>query len=128
MLVRPVRLRRSAAQLSSYTPEEVESHWHWLLTVIDLAAIGAGTGLVYRCNGGQDGIDFAGRLFALWWVVGIRLAIIMIPVAVVVLALLKFPWGDVSVTVGVSLLFYWRLAVHMRSLRYDQTTNAQNLL
>ncbi len=108
---------------SVYTAEEVESPWQWLLTVVNLATLGVGTALAYRCNGGQDGVDFASRLFALGWVVGIRVATLMIPVAVIVLAVLKFPWGDLSLLIGISLVFYWRLAIHMRSLTYDKPAN-----
>jgi hypothetical protein len=104
-----------------YTDEQATSSWQWLLTEIELAFLGAGTALAYRCNRGQDGVDFAGRYFALSWVIGIRVAVIMIPAGVIVSAFLEFPWGDLSTVVACELVFYWRLAVHMKSLTPGMT-------
>ena len=108
-----------------------------LLLLVTLAITVAGISFVYRANGGAGGADFPGRYLALGWVVGVRILVFgllvlaailtLIFIAVFVSALLaerelpELPdaWlegAGITFTLGVYLLYYWRLGLHMRDL------------
>lgn len=93
-----------------------------------------GTFVVYRANGGASGRHFLTRYFSLMWVLTIRFLVFMIPILIVA-GFVIFSFSDTlfgaeaeeadfpvfSRTVLVAswiwfLVFYYRLAVHMRDV------------
>jgi RsiW-degrading membrane proteinase PrsW (M82 family) len=84
----------------------------------------------YRANGGAEGRDFAGRLLAVGWVLGLRLLVLWAACFALVFILgvaaaaakreiadpviTSLAWG---VTFAASVVFFWRLAYHLRSVR-----------
>jgi hypothetical protein len=99
--------------------------WTWLLGIYSLIAVGGGVALAYRANGGKDGVDFISRLLSVWWVVGIRVFLVLC----VPLGLLSVIWAptpsspgaplfsELVSTVALTLPTYWRAAVHVKDIR-----------
>lgn len=87
-----------------------------------------GIAVAYVANGGAEGRDFAGRLVAVSWVVGLRTAVVgmfAIVLAIGGLMAVKGVGDDASsllgpvlevVLFGLSLGFFWRLSHHLKSL------------
>jgi hypothetical protein len=100
------------------------------LMVVATFIIVGGLWVAYRANGGVDGRDFAGRLLAMGWVLGVRLTVLWIVCAPLLLiiafaagvlkerpsdsAIRGIGWIFLFVT---SLVFYWRLTHHLRDVR-----------
>ena len=106
--------------------------WNWLATAVGLAIVGGGTAAAYRANGGAGGRAFLPRYVALGWVVGVRVfAFLLFPLAALYVALAPdpaagggAPLAELVCQVVAGLGFYWRLAVHMRSLAAGATDAA----
>jgi hypothetical protein len=100
-----------------------------------LASI-AGLWAAYRSNGGDGGRDLAGRLFALGWVLGLRFmlfwfvlfTVLIFVVVGVTMAQQESPetadvsgplieWVASGTMLLASVLFFWRLAHHLKALR-----------
>jgi hypothetical protein len=83
----------------------------------------------YKANGGAEGPDFAGRLLALGWVLGVRLIVLwlvlftFLMVLVIVGAAANREPSDfiiaasaVTFVLLASVVFFWRLAHHLKDL------------
>jgi hypothetical protein len=106
----------------------------YALMAVSIAITVGGLWAAYRVNGGADGHDFAGRLLAIGWVVGLRLLVIwmacaslLLPAAFIIAfatdaaprrpsdwAIRAAAW---TFMVGSGLVFYWRLIHHLRDVR-----------
>ena len=89
-----------------------------------------GTLLAYRVNGGSAGKDFLTRYFPLMWVLTVRFLVFLLPLFVVALIPMLYFSGteaadEDSATLSMYvvilgwacfLVFYYRLAVHMRDV------------
>lgn len=100
-----------------------------LMVVLILITVG-GLWAAYRANGGAEGRDFAGRLLAIGWVLGLRLMalwMVCLPLLFIIafatggikdtpsdLAILGGAWTFMLIT---SLVFYWRLLHHLGDVR-----------
>jgi hypothetical protein len=90
----------------------------------------------YRSNGGDSGRDLAGRLLALGWVLGLRFmllwfvlfTVLLFVVVGVAMARQEDPetaevsgplmeWVASGTALLASVLFFWRLAHHLKALR-----------
>jgi hypothetical protein len=94
----------------------------------------AGLQAAYRANGGAVGRDLAGRLLALGWVIGMRMILLWLALILLVMVLaiaaaatrreLSGPTLEISAAVVIllaNLVFFWRLAHHLKELsRGDQ--------
>jgi hypothetical protein len=90
--------------------------------------VGGGTYAAYRANGGRQGSDFVARYVAISWVLGNRLAVmLLLPIMAVLFVLaMVFPDGEPSSQIletsgmafalGFEALFYWRLVHHVRQV------------
>lgn len=100
--------------------------WPQLVLLVMMAV---GLWVAYRANGGASGRDFAGRLLATHWVLGLRFvpAMFFVVIAVVVIGgIAGFTSSkpdaveDELIVGGVMaasmVLFYWRLAHHLRQV------------
>jgi hypothetical protein len=100
------------------------------LILSSLVIIVLGLWAAFRANGADVGRDLAGRLLALSWVIGVRLMAVLLGcfaaifIAAVLLALVtereipdiaikSFAW---AFAVGTNIVFFWRLAHHLRDL------------
>ena len=101
----------------------------WAFLAHPLLAFG-GVYYCYRCNGGELGRGFAERYLTVGWVVGCRVALVLIPIAVVglavsLLALGRLDWLDDphladGITFGfvvVAAFIYWRIGRHIGDLQ-----------
>jgi hypothetical protein len=101
------------------------------LSIAALLTVVVGLWVAYRANGGDEGRDLAGRLLALSWVLGLRvLALLFCGIVLAGLSLavsatmasreISHTAIDAAAwTLGLSyvLVFFWRLAHHLRDLR-----------
>jgi hypothetical protein len=131
----PVALRYAIANavilvLMSLPSDALVNSWYLLTIVNGVACAVLGTYYCYRVNGGANGAHFLDRYFSLGFVVMIRLTPLLVAVAasLVFMSLLltaqlprraseegMTPWHAV-LGVGFPVLFYWRLAAHIRSV------------
>lgn len=114
-------------------PEPAEI-WDYVDYAVSVIFTIGGTLVVYQANGGSSGRQFLLRYFPLMWVLTIRFLVWMIPILIVA-GLLMFGFSDslfdteaeeadfLPVTRAVLvaswvwfLVFYYRLAVHMRDV------------
>jgi hypothetical protein len=100
-----------------------------LIVVLILITV-CGLWAAYRANGGAEGRDFAGRLLAIGWVLGLRLMVlwmVSLPLLFIIAlatgavkdkasdsAIRGSAWTFMLIT---SLVFYWRLTHHLRDVR-----------
>lgn len=101
------------------------------LMVVSVLVLVVGLWAAYQANGGAEGRDFAGRLLAVGWVLGLRLMVLWVAcfvllfcIAVVLAAaanraipdsvIVAAAWGFALVT---SLVFFWRSVHHLRDVR-----------
>lgn len=108
---------------------ESATGWDWAVYVAAVLLVGGGSYAAYRANGGPTGVDFAARYFALGWVLGIRLLILMfLPLMLLIVGWVLAPtfiWPEWQISdaalsglVAISVVafegtFYWRLVHHM---------------
>lgn len=118
--------------------------WHWVAYIATILLVGGGSYAAYRANGGRTGVDSAARYFALSWVLGIRLSVLMfLPVMlvfVVWIVAVAFIWPEWkvsdTVTRGVAAVsvvafeatFYWRLVHHLGQIAASGSTGAHTPL
>ncbi len=98
--------------------------WEWL-TVQALyytVATGLGVWWSYRANGGAVGVDFASRLLAIWWVLGVRfLVVLLVPLGALYVILTPDEnshsyLADLISALLFTVVYYWRAAVHLRDI------------
>ena len=101
------------------------AEWDWLISFYSMFAVVIGVLVAYRANGGTRGVDFVARLLAVWWVVGLRVFLLLI----IPLAVLYAIWApsdaspgapllsDLVSTVALTIPVYWRSAVHLKDIR-----------
>jgi uncharacterized protein (UPF0261 family) len=121
-LVPSMLFARVPAQVAPMT--SMDTAIQTALNVLILAGVVA----AYFANGGAAGRDFAGRLLAISWVVGLRTALAgTLIVLVVILAAVASRAGKQEaapnlrpligiVMFGCALVFSWRLSHHLKSL------------
>jgi hypothetical protein len=99
--------------------------WNWGTTLVYIAIVLAGTVAAYRANGGASGRQFLARYFALGWVLGIRLTAFLLIPLMLIYGVVALTSGEQSTAAALVLLgctslwsvvFYARLAVHMREV------------
>lgn len=108
--------------------------WDYLSVVGGLALTLGGTLLAFRVNGAAHGRNFLGRFFPLFWVLSVRFLVMATPVAALAIgaAMVADGWltdpeaaaedgsaitmGVTIVTWAVTVLFYYRLAAHVRDV------------
>ena len=114
----------------SFVPGDTTvNRWGVLAYLCWVLLTGAGTYYCYRMNAAAQGRHFMERYFALSFVVGVRLLPWLFAVLIALAILSPQPLAEpiettpisIAVTVGFSLLVYWRLGVHMHSLRSPNT-------
>jgi hypothetical protein len=122
-------------QLLALFPSEAEPGlWEYLDVAAALVLTLAGTVIAYRVNGAGDGRNFLGRYFPIMWVLTVRFLAGLVPLMVVLVGALLVAGGwfaepdagaedaaDVMWAVAVAawaitVLFYYRLAVHVRDV------------
>ena len=93
-------------------------------------AVVIGVLVAYRANGGKNGINFVARLLAVWWVVGLRVFLVLL----IPLAVMFAIWApndtspgapllsDLVATVAFTIPVYWRAAVHLNDVRMRTET------
>ena len=104
--------------------------WYVASMVASVLILVLGLRAAYKANGGAEGPDFAGRLLALGWVLGVRLMLLWLVlfIALMVLAVAaaaadQEPSDFVITATAVAFallasgIFFWRLAHHLRDLR-----------
>lgn len=81
--------------------------------------------LYYWCNNGPSGENFLQRYFALGWVIGVRLLVmVMLPAFLILFFILAaredysgaMTWGDVAFIAFLSILYFWRVGKHMKDV------------
>lgn len=102
------------------------NQWDSIQVGSDIILVVLGTLWIYRANGGPEGRDFLGRFLALYWLVGLRmLVLVLVPTVAVMLFLEtkylgRFPEETTPVEVVVysfwNAVFYWRVVVSVREL------------
>ena len=111
------------------SPEETNV-WDYVGYVGSVVFTVGGTLLAYRVNGGSAGKDFLTRYFPLMWVLTVRFLVFLLPLFVVALIPMLYFSGteaadEDSATLSMYvvilgwacfLVFYYRLAVHMRDV------------
>ena len=121
-------------QLAALFPEtDPTDVWDYVEYVGALIFTVGGTLLAYKANGGASGRQFLTRYFPLMWVLTIRFLVFMIPILIVA-GLLMFGFSDTlfdteeevdlihidRILLVASwlwfMVFYYRLAVHMRDV------------
>jgi hypothetical protein len=123
---------------------EPTTGWHWAAYVATVLLVGGGSYAAYRANGGRTGVDFAARYFALGWVLGIRLSVLMfLPVMLLFLAWVLAPtfiWPEWQVSdvasiraavvsvVAFEAAFYWRLVHHLGQVAASGSSGADTQL
>jgi hypothetical protein len=108
--------------------------WDYLELIGSLAITLGGTVVVYRMNGAGRGRNFLGRYFPLMWVLSVRFLVGVFPLTLALVLLLlalgesfsaaaptdesdlDILWAVVVATWAVTVLFYYRFAVHMRDV------------
>jgi hypothetical protein len=122
-------------QLLALFPSEAEpGPWDYLDVTASLALTLAGTIVAYRVNGAGDGRNFLGRYFPIMWVLTVRFLAGLVPLMVVLIGALLVAsgwftepdagpedaadvmWVVTVATWAVTVLFYYRLAVHVRDV------------
>jgi hypothetical protein len=96
-----------------------------LSAVITIAAIL----FCYRANGGADGRSFLPRFMAIMWVMTVRALVAVLLLLIVVFIVAdalgqvadETVWWEVLMTLGIQLVLYWRMAVHLKSVRESST-------
>ncbi|MEW5919153.1 MAG: hypothetical protein AB1762_22310 [Gemmatimonadota bacterium] len=125
-------------ELSAYTAPEQVTPWDGLTSLITIAIALIGPILAYRANGGPAGRDFTARFLALGWVLGIRFLAVVGTLLVAFYLLLGLAagvfgsdpsqqfhsWLAPLQVVVFSLLYYWRLAIHMARVRLASTVES----
>jgi hypothetical protein len=112
----------------------------WAAYAAIILLVGVGTYAAYRANGGQTGSDFPSRYFALGWVLGVRLGVLLLVPALLLaflaLAAIAFiePDGELSdsaigwiataVGVGFVAVYYWRLVRHFGQVAVSEAPRA----
>ncbi len=104
--------------------------WQVASMVASILIVVLGLRGAYKANGGAEGPDLAGRLLALGWVLGVRLIVLwlvlfMVPVVLVLVGAaadrepsdLVITATAVSAVLLASVIFFWRLAHHLKDLR-----------
>ena len=133
-----------AASLPAFMPAEDTSFTAdfgiFVLASIVISVVGLWA--AYRSNGGDAGRDLAGRLLAMGWVLGLRFmlfwfaffTVFIIVMAGVAMARQESPetaelsgplieWVASATMLLTSVLFFWRLAHHLKDVRV-RTTDA----
>lgn len=113
----------------------------WAGYLVTLVATVVGTLLAYQANGGAGGSDFAARYFALGWVVGIRLIVLLLLPSLVFFFIFSFvsafraaggeqgtgdataEWMIAMFTAVFEIVYYWRLMHYFSIVR--ETSNLQ---
>ena len=98
--------------------------WVSYATVVLLTI--SGTYLSFRANGGDMGIDFASRYFAIGWVLMIRLVVLVgLPFLLAMLLIIlpgteptegEIAWLGAGTGVGFVAIYYWRLWRHIKNI------------
>ena len=99
-------------------------NWTGFLAGVVLVCVG--TYASYISNGGARGIDFLARYLSLGWVLLIRVMVLAAVVSLCIFVLLDqlaLPhatqwqaWSNLLIAIGLLVLYYWRLAVHMKQV------------
>jgi len=85
---------------------------------------------IFSANGGENGTNFISKYFAIGFVVGVRMFVIVMPIALIIgvfagVAGADFSEGttmwDVLITTIITAFYFWRVAVHVGD------TSKQNL-
>jgi hypothetical protein len=97
--------------------------------VASVVILVGGLRLAYRANGGAEGLDLAGRLLSIAWVLGLRLMVLwlaffaLVFILAGVAAVFNRELSDSAIGIVAwtfalmaSLIFFWRLAHHMRDV------------
>lgn len=101
--------------------------WNWVQVGWNVLLGFAGTFYLYQANRGRMGQLFLQRFFALGWVIGIRwllaCGLIFGPLVAGFLlvqgAPVLPPWVYGLSWAGATVVFYWRIAVHLRDLSHS---------
>ena len=101
-----------------------------ILIVISVFVTAFGLWAAYRANGGPNGTDLAGRFLAVGWVIGLRLAVLLLAFMVVVFGIImvqafrehELSGRSIELTAWVTavlteIVFYWRLTHHLALVR-----------
>jgi len=98
----------------------------WVGYMASVFLVGGGTYVSYRANGGRTGVDFPSRYFSVSWVLMVRLFILLFFPFLLVLYFIVLPgtvptdaeiaWLATGALVVLEVVYYWRLARHMRSI------------
>ena len=133
----PLSARETAGYLAAqgmllsilFVPMPAEAPEPWAFIVYPAIAL-AGVYYCYRQNGAASGERLPERYLALGWVVGVRIAIgsllialaasLVIGFTALTLDFLESPYFPLAmnvVGVGLSALVYWRLGVHLADVR-----------
>jgi 4-amino-4-deoxy-L-arabinose transferase-like glycosyltransferase len=97
--------------------------------VASILIVVLGLRAAYKANGGAQGPDLAGRLLALGWVLGVRLIVLWLGFFVVLIVWvfvgaaadrepsdLVITATAVAFTLLASVVYFWRLAHHLKDL------------
>lgn len=126
-----------AIQGCGLLPPEELNKYDYMEIIVYLVAMGIGTYLIYRVNGGSKGKQFAERFFSIGFVVGMRFFVILISI-MIILVVGKNQMGDIDLPATWyetiiyscwSIAFYWRMIVHVKEVanttRTCQSINTQ---
>ena len=119
-------LAAQAALLSiGYIPTPADQPTGWAFAAYPVLAV-VGVYYCYRCNGGATGRRFAERYLAIGWVVGVKVAAVVLGAGLagsigLGLSGSNFEWlesprvadGVDFVGLGLIALVYWRMGVHL---------------
>ena len=108
---------------SNSSGERLSNGYDFLSLCLSVIIVIGGTYYVYLQNGGKEGFNLIQKYVVLGWVVGIRLAIVSIPVVIVYIVVwpkVGNPSFDLySVVFGgaIKLFYFQRLGRHIRDTR-----------
>jgi hypothetical protein len=112
----------------AWAASESQHAGDWASFFVSLLFLVGGTLTAYRANRGSRGQDFAARYFAIGWVLGIRLMVLLLLPLVVVLFVIAgvvavrtnapelsdaaASWVGAGLTLVFEAIYYWRLTHH----------------
>jgi uncharacterized RDD family membrane protein YckC len=127
---------QAALRALAYTIEERSNRWDNLDTAMFPVLLAIGAVYCFYANGGGKGKDFISRFISMAWVFGWRFVVMVeLPLSFCLYAVpslfIEIPdqtqWYDVIFSAGLSLVFYFFLASHIRDVAMNRVPTEEEM-